>query len=89
LPDHTCRRNNGSSSFAAAIIFCNAFRSFGDSRAVLAVKTVGEKRRIFAGSEPASLALTACAAALTGKKPETKVKATRRQTILIDKFLSR
>src|SRR5688572_12505172 len=33
---------------AAAIIFCSALRSLGDSRDVSAVSTVGEKRRIFA-----------------------------------------
>src|ERR1041385_455421 len=51
---------------------------------MFAVKTVGEKRRIFAGSSFASLALTACATALTVAKPKTKFKVIRRQTILID-----
>src|SRR5213593_993412 len=58
FPDHTCRRNRGSKSFAAAIILRSANRSLGVNRYAFAVSTVGEKRRIFAGNEPGSEAFT-------------------------------
>jgi hypothetical protein len=51
---------------------------------VFAVRIVGEKRRILAGSSRASLALTAWAAAFAGKKPKVKFKMAMQQTILID-----
>src|SRR5689334_2576913 len=51
LPLQSWRWKRGSYSFAAAIIFCSALRSFGDKGAVFAIITVGAKRRIFAASE--------------------------------------
>src|SRR6266550_3194242 len=47
LPLQIWRRYIGSNSFAAAMIHCSAFRSFGERRAVFAVIIVGAKRRIF------------------------------------------
>src|SRR5947207_5647258 len=84
FPDHTCRRNRGSNSFAAAIILPSANRSLGVNRDVFAVSPVGEKRRIFAGNEPGSEAFTLPAPFLC---PDiTEIATVKRRQIEVNRF---
>src|SRR5689334_10767876 len=59
------------------MIFCSAFRSFGESRAVFAVITVGAKRRIFFASSAASPDFAGCDDRLCGIPMTPIAKANR------------